>query len=124
LVDTVRELALRAEIGMPQVAIFEGAPNAFATGAFKNSALDAFWEVLSQQPVRILIGAELPRMLGVTEIHGNVSGDGEPFVPRHLGAAIPGKRFVELLRKLAGVFDERVGHGFTVSLLSLSTSMT
>jgi Zn-dependent protease with chaperone function len=42
LVDTVRELAQRAEIGMPQVAIFEGAPNAFATGAFKNSALDAF----------------------------------------------------------------------------------
>lgn len=39
LVDTVRELAQRAEIGMPQVPVFEGAPNAFATGAFKNSAL-------------------------------------------------------------------------------------
>jgi heat shock protein HtpX len=41
LVDTVRELAQRARIGMPEVAIFEGAPNAFATGAFKNSALVA-----------------------------------------------------------------------------------
>ncbi|MGF6935735.1 heat shock protein HtpX [Paraburkholderia sp. UCT70] len=39
LIDTVRELAQRARIRMPEVAIFEGAPNAFATGAFKNSAL-------------------------------------------------------------------------------------
>src|SRR5207249_11559454 len=41
LVDTVKALAQRAGIGMPEVAIFEGAPNAFATGAFKNSALVA-----------------------------------------------------------------------------------
>ena len=41
LVETVRKLADKAGIGMPEVAIFEGAPNAFATGAFKNSALVA-----------------------------------------------------------------------------------
>lgn len=41
LVETVRRLADRAQIGMPEVAIYEGAPNAFATGAFKNSALVA-----------------------------------------------------------------------------------
>ena len=41
LVDTVRRLADRAGIGMPEVAIYDGAPNAFATGAFKNSALVA-----------------------------------------------------------------------------------
>lgn len=41
LVDTVQRLAERAGIGMPDVAIYEGAPNAFATGAFKNSALVA-----------------------------------------------------------------------------------
>ena len=29
------KLAEKAGIGMPEVAIFEGAPNAFATGAFK-----------------------------------------------------------------------------------------
>src|SRR5471032_1124889 len=39
LVDTVRRLAERAGIAMPQVAVYQGEPNAFATGAFKNSAL-------------------------------------------------------------------------------------
>ena len=41
LVQTVKTLAERANIGMSEVAIFEGEPNAFATGAFKNSALVA-----------------------------------------------------------------------------------
>ena len=41
LVDTVKRLADKAGIGMPEVAVYEGAPNAFATGAFKNSALVA-----------------------------------------------------------------------------------
>jgi len=41
LVDTVARLAQRANIGMPEVAVYEGEPNAFATGAFKNSALVA-----------------------------------------------------------------------------------
>src|SRR5438046_9266382 len=37
LVATVRRLADKANIGMPDVAVYEGAPNAFATGAFKRS---------------------------------------------------------------------------------------
>jgi heat shock protein HtpX len=41
LLNTVRKLADRAGIGMPEVAVYEGEPNAFATGAFKNSALVA-----------------------------------------------------------------------------------
>ena len=41
LVETVRKLATAAGVTMPEVAIYEGAPNAFATGAFKNSALVA-----------------------------------------------------------------------------------
>ena len=41
LVDTVQKLSDKAGIGMPEVGIFEGDPNAFATGAFKNSALVA-----------------------------------------------------------------------------------
>jgi heat shock protein HtpX len=39
LVATVRKLADKAGIGMPEVGIYEGEPNAFATGAFKNDAL-------------------------------------------------------------------------------------
>lgn len=41
LVDTVRNLAQKGGIAMPEVAVYEGEPNAFATGAFKNSALVA-----------------------------------------------------------------------------------
>ena len=41
LLDTVSRLATRAGINMPEVAVYEGEPNAFATGAFKNSALVA-----------------------------------------------------------------------------------
>jgi heat shock protein HtpX len=41
LVSTVQRLAQKAGIGMPEVAIYEGEPNAFATGAFKNSSLVA-----------------------------------------------------------------------------------
>ena len=41
LVDTVRSLAERANVKMPEVAIYEGEANAFATGAFRNSALVA-----------------------------------------------------------------------------------
>ena len=41
IVQTVQNLSQKAGIDMPEVAIYEGAPNAFATGAFKNSALVA-----------------------------------------------------------------------------------
>jgi len=41
LVTTVGRLAQKAGIAMPEVAIYEGEPNAFATGAFKNSSLVA-----------------------------------------------------------------------------------
>ncbi|MGL6071422.1 protease HtpX [Craterilacuibacter sp.] len=41
LVGKIASLADRAGIAMPEVAIYEGAPNAFATGATKNSSLVA-----------------------------------------------------------------------------------
>jgi heat shock protein HtpX len=41
LVEVVRRHAQQANIDMPEVAIYDGEPNAFATGAFKNSALVA-----------------------------------------------------------------------------------
>ncbi|HEV2611873.1 MAG TPA: protease HtpX [Noviherbaspirillum sp.] len=41
LMDTVARQAKKAGIGMPEVAIYEGEPNAFATGATKNSSLVA-----------------------------------------------------------------------------------
>ena len=41
LVDTVAKLAHKAGIPMPEVGIFDGPPNAFATGPSKNNALVA-----------------------------------------------------------------------------------
>ncbi|ALK96196.1 heat shock protein HtpX [Massilia sp. WF1] len=41
LMNTVASQAQRAGIAMPEVAIYEGAPNAFATGATKNASLVA-----------------------------------------------------------------------------------
>jgi heat shock protein HtpX len=41
IVQTVEAFAKKSNIGMPEVGIYEGEPNAFATGAFKNSALVA-----------------------------------------------------------------------------------
>ena len=63
LVETVRRLAQRANIGMPDVAIYEGEPNAFATGAFKNSALVAvstgLLQSMSQEEVEAVLGHEV-----------------------------------------------------------------
>ena len=41
LVSTVATLAERAGIARPEVAVYEGAPNAFATGAFRDASLVA-----------------------------------------------------------------------------------
>jgi heat shock protein HtpX len=63
LVASVQRFAEKAGIGMPEVAIFEGAPNAFATGAFKNSALVAvstgLLESMTKEEVEAVIGHEV-----------------------------------------------------------------
>ena len=52
LVDTVARLAKTANLAMPEVAIYEGEPNAFATGATKNSSLVAVSTGLLQSMTR------------------------------------------------------------------------
>ncbi len=63
LVDTVRRLADKAGIGMPEVALYEGEPNAFATGAFKNSALVAvstgLLESMNREEIEAVLGHEI-----------------------------------------------------------------
>jgi heat shock protein HtpX len=59
IVDTVRRLSERAGLQMPEVAIYEGEPNAFATGAFKNSALVAVSTGLLQGMTREEVKAVL-----------------------------------------------------------------
>ena len=63
LIDTVAKLAQKAGIGMPEVAIYQGEPNAFATGAFKNSALVAvstgLLESMTREEVEAVLGHEV-----------------------------------------------------------------
>ena len=63
LVDTVRRLADKAGIGMPDVATYAGEPNAFATGAFKNSALVAvstgLLESMNREEIEAVLGHEI-----------------------------------------------------------------
>ena len=64
LVETVRKLAEKAGIGMPEVAIYDGPPNAFATGAFRNSALVAVSTGLLQSMNRDEVEAVLGHEIG------------------------------------------------------------
>ncbi len=52
LVDTVRRFAAKAGLTMPEVAIYEGEPNAFATGASRNNSLVAVSTGLLQSMTR------------------------------------------------------------------------
>jgi heat shock protein HtpX len=82
LVDTVRRLAASANIGMPQVAIYEGDANAFATGAFRNSALVAvstgLLQSMNRQEVEAVLAHEISHvangdMVTLTLIQGVVN---------------------------------------------------
>jgi heat shock protein HtpX len=116
LVQTVRKLADKAGIGMPEVAIFEGAPNAFATGAFKNSALVAvstgLLESMSREEVEAVLGHEVAHvangdMVTLTLIQGVVN------------------TFVVFLSRIVGFFVDKmvfrtergVGPGFYITVL-------
>ena len=63
LVQTVEDLARRAGVKTPEVAIYPGAANAFATGAFKNSALVAvstdIMGQMSKEELRAVLGHEM-----------------------------------------------------------------
>src|SRR4051812_1188825 len=82
IVASVRRFAEKAGIGMPEVAIFDGAPNAFATGAMRNSALVAvstgLLESMSREEVEAVIGHEISHvangdMVTLTLIQGVVN---------------------------------------------------
>ena len=64
LVSTVHRLADEAGIGHPEVAIYEGPPNAFATGAFRNDSLVAVSTGLLQSMTREEVQAVLGHEIG------------------------------------------------------------
>lgn len=116
LVDTVHQLADRAGVGHPEVAIYEGEPNAFATGAFKNEALVAvstgLLETMNEEEISAVLGHEMSHvangdMVTLTLIQGVVN------------------TFVLFLSRIVGYFVDRVvlknergvGPGYYVSVI-------
>ncbi len=96
IVQTVQKFADKAGIGMPEVAIYEGAPNAFATGAFKNSALVAvstgLLQSMTREEVEAVIGHEVAHvangdMVTMTLIQG-VMNTFVVFLSRVIGYAV------------------------------------
>ena len=96
IVETVRKLAVKAEIGMPEVGIFDGEPNAFATGAFKNSALVAvstgLLQGMTKEEIEAVIGHEIAHiangdMVTMTLIQG-VMNTFVVFLSRVIGYAV------------------------------------
>jgi len=96
IVETVRKFADKAGMGMPEVGIFDGAPNAFATGAFKNSALVAvstgLLQGMTKEEVEAVIGHEVAHiangdMVTMTLIQG-VMNTFVVFLSRVIGYAV------------------------------------
>jgi len=82
LVATVHGLADKAGIGRPEVAVYEGDANAFATGAFKNDALVAvstgLLQSMNKEEVEAVLGHEVAHiangdMVTLTLIQGVVN---------------------------------------------------
>jgi heat shock protein HtpX len=117
LVETVRKLADRAGIGMPEVAVFEGEANAFATGAFKNDALVAVSTGLlanmTREEVEAVLGHEIAHiangdMVTLTLIQG-VLNTFVIFLSRIVGYAVD--------RALSRNNDDAPGIGYTITVI-------
>ena len=96
IVETVRRFSEKANIGMPEVGIYEGEPNAFATGAFRNDALVAvstgLLRGMTREEVEAVIGHEIAHvangdMVTLTLIQG-VMNTFVVFLSRIVGALI------------------------------------
>ena len=96
LVETVRKLATQVHIDMPEVAIYDGPPNAFATGAFKNSAFVAvstgLLQSMNHEEVEAVLGHEISHvangdMVTLTLIQGVVNTF-VVFLSRIVGAVV------------------------------------
>lgn len=99
IVRTVAQFSQKAGIQMPEVAIYEGEPNAFATGAFKNSALVAvstgLLQSMTREEVEAVIGHEVAHvangdMVTMTLIQGVMN------------------TFVVFISRVVGYFVDRV----------------
>jgi heat shock protein HtpX len=116
LVSTVHRLADQAGIGRPEVAMYEGEPNAFATGAFKNDSLVAVSTGLLQSMSREEVDAVLAH-----EVSHIANGD---MVTLTLIQGVV-NTFVVFLARVVGYFVDKaifktergVGPGFYITVI-------
>ena len=96
LMETVGRLAQKAGLPMPEVAVYEGEPNAFATGASKNSSLVAvstgLLQGMSREEVEAVLAHEVAHiangdMVTLTLIQGVVNTF-VVFISRVIGYAV------------------------------------
>ncbi|RST54420.1 protease HtpX [Variovorax sp. MHTC-1] len=122
IVQTVRKFADKAGIGMPEVGIFEGDPNAFATGAFKNSSLVAVSTGLlanmTREEVEAVIGHEVAHvangdMVTMTLIQG-VMNTFVVFLSRVIGYVVDG-----FLRRGSDSTGPGIGYMITTLVLDI-----
>ncbi len=117
LLETVRRLSQRAGIAMPEVAVYDGEPNAFATGAFKNEALVAVSTGLlmnmTRDEVEAVLGHEVAHiangdMVTMTLIQG-VTNTFVVFLSRVVGFVVD--------RALSRNDEQGGGIGYTVTVI-------
>lgn len=117
LLDTVRKLADRAGIGMPEVAWYEGEPNAFATGAFRNDALVAvssgLLQNMTREEVEAVLGHEVAHiangdMVTMTLLQGVVNTF-VVFLSRVVGYVVD--------RAISRNSDESPGVGYMITVI-------
>lgn len=117
LVDTVGKLSQRAGIRMPEVAVYDGEPNAFATGAFRDSALVAVSTGLLQSMTKEEVEAVLAH-----EVAHVANGD---MVTMTLVQGVV-NTFVVFLSRVVGYFVDRAisrdnnnsqGIGYTITVI-------
>ena len=122
IVETVKKFADKAQIGMPEVGIFEGAPNAFATGAFKNSALVAvstgLLQGMTREEIEAVIGHEVAHiangdMVTMTLIQG-VMNTVVVFLSRVIGYAVD-----SFLRKGSDSTGPGIGYYVTTIVMDI-----
>src|SRR5690348_10850505 len=70
-------------------------------------------KVLAEQAVRVLVGAALPGVAGVTEVDGDPGLDCEALVLRHLSALIPSQRAPQAERQLDDAGGNALAHGLS-----------
>lgn len=122
LLDVVARHANRANIAMPEVAIYEGEPNAFATGAFKNDALVAvstgLLQGMTKEEVEAVLAHEVAHisngdMVTMTLIQG-VMNTFVVFASRAIGYVID-----SALRKGSDSSGPGIGYMVTTLILDL-----